>query len=562
MSQPGWLEWCTRHGVHKLVVLVWVTAASACTSNVQRPVGDKGPVTEIPVDPVVPIPQVEPVVPVCEATGVTGVQRLTRSEYDRTVADLLGTTSRPGQRFPDDNRANVFDNNAQVNGVTALTAAAYFEAAEVLATEVVTQRPLSVISCEPSAELTADACASQILGRLVRRAYRRPVEAAELEAVLAVYRAAQAQGHDVALQNAIHAVLVAPQFLFRGTAATLGAAHALDEHALATRLSYLLWGSMPDDALSLNAEQGQLAKPEVLQAEIKRMLADARASALVDSFAGQWLSLRLLDVAEPDAALFPEFTAGLKSDMLAESQAFLHAIFADGAPMRDLLTAPYTFVNANMAAYYGLPAPSSAGFARVDLSGSERRGILTQASLLTVTSNPDRTSVVRRGKWILDSLLCQPLPPPPNGVSVTLPDAQASANKFEQLAQHRSSPICNGCHSIVDPLGFALEAYDPIGRVRSVDETGRPLYTIGTLPDGTVVNGARELVEHLATTGQFESCMATNLLTYALGRELGAGDSCVVQNSVSRLDFGSATFSALVAELASSPAFNSEGAAP
>jgi hypothetical protein len=179
-----------------------------------------------------------------------------------------------------------------------------------------------------------------------------------------------------------------------------------------------------------------------------------------------------------------------------------------------------------------------------------------------VSSNPDRTSVVRRGKWILDSLLCQPLPPPPNGVNVTLPDAKASANKFEQLAQHRTNPICNGCHGVVDPLGFALEAYDPIGRLRSVDELGRPLYTTGSLPDGTVVNGARELTDYLATTGQFETCMASNLLTYALGRELGAGDHCVLERLVAKLDFGSTNFSGLVAELAASPAFNSEAAAP
>jgi hypothetical protein len=368
------------------------------------------------------------------------------------------------------------------------------------------------------------ACARTNLADLARRAYRRPVTDDEVDGLMHFVQ--MADTIDEGMQLALEAILISPRFLFR-----IEPAVHLDNFQLASRLSYFLWSSMPDDELLQLAAQGRLRDPEVLHAQIRRMLLDPKSRALVENFGGQWLQIRNLDSLQPDPARFPEFTSELRRDMQQETRLFFQSIIRDDRPVADFLSAKYTFLNPRLAAFYGIPNVEGAQFRRVDLPpDSHRGGILTQASVLTVSSYPARTSPVIRGKWILENLFDSPPPPPPPNVPKLDETALgATVTVRQRLEEHRANPACKGCHDRMDPLGFSLENYDAIGHWRTHD---------GDLPidAGDGPDALKRLL--LNDQDQFARCLASKLMTYALGRKASV-------RSVS----GNETFSQIVEEV-------------
>ena len=389
----------------------------------------------------------------------------------------------------------------------------------------------AIFTCRPASASAADeeACAREILTSLARRAYRRPIDAADRNTLMDFYRAGRGDGSfDAGIQLALERVLIAPDFLFRVERDPVdiepATAYALTDLELASRLSYFLWSSGPDDELLTLAEQGRLSDPDVVGRQARRMLADPRAKELVRNFAGQWLYLRNLRGAVPDALVFPEFDENLREAFRQETELFVESLIREDRSVLDLLGADYTFVNERLGRHYGIPSVYGSHFRRVRLDPevAERRGgIFGHGSLLTVTSYPNRTSPVLRGKWVLTNILGTPPPPPPADVP-DLPDRGEdgrAATVRDRLARHRESPACSVCHAPMDPLGLALENYDAVGKWRATGETDQPIDASGNLPDGTAFEGPTGLrTLLLERREQFIGTLTEKLLAYALGR--------------------------------------------
>ena len=389
----------------------------------------------------------------------------------------------------------------------------------------------AIFSCRPVTSATGDeeSCAREILSSLARRAYRRPVEAADVSTLMDFYRIGRSDSSfDSGIQLALERLLISPDFLFRVERDPVDSepatAYALSDLEIASRLSYFLWSSGPDDELLELAEHGRLNDPIVLEQQATRMLADPRSSALVRNFAGQWLYLRNLRGIVPDAIVFPEFDENLREAFQQETELFIESLIREDRSVLDLLGADYTFVNERLAKHYGIQKVYGAHFRRISLASdmAERRGgIFGHGSLLTVTSYPNRTSPVLRGKWVLTNVLGTPPPPPPADVP-DLPDRGADgevATVRDRLARHRESPACSVCHAPMDPLGLALENYDAVGKWRTTGEADLPIDASGNLPDGTAFEGPiglRTLL--LDRQEQFIGTLTEKLLAYALGR--------------------------------------------
>ena len=383
-----------------------------------------------------------------------------------------------------------------------------------------------IFVCEPASPADEEACAARIVGTLARRAFHRPVTDEDVEDLLAFYREGRADGgFHGGVRRALESILVDPEFLFRIERDPPGAAPAtaypLSDVELAARLSFFLWASIPDDELLEVAEAGRLRDPDVLEAQVRRMLADERAGTLVTSFAAQWLHLRRMRTAAPDVNAFPAFDENLRDALVRETELFVGSQLRDDRSVVELLTADYTFVNERLARHYGIPGVYGPRFRRVEWDDDRRRGLLGQGSILTVTSLATRTSPVVRGKWILENVLGTPPPPPPPDVP-ELPergDAGEPASLRARLEAHRANPACSGCHSRMDPLGFALENFDAVGQWRDADAGGAPIDTAGVLPDGAAFDGLPALRDILhGRRDQFVATVAERLLTYALGR--------------------------------------------
>ena len=394
-----------------------------------------------------------------------------------------------------------------------------------------------IFTCQTQTE----ACAQTMLTALARKAYRRPVTAAENLALLRFFRMGRQDGgnFDAGIQLALKSILVSPNFLFRlekaGVPTTVGhlPMERVTDIDLASRLSFFLWSSIPDDELLTLATQKKLHEPLVLRAQVKRMLADGRSRALVSNFAGQWLHLRNLALLKPDPDKFPEFDTELRESMGRETELFFEAVMREDRSVLDFLDGPFSYLNERLAKYYGIPGVSGSRFRRVALTGDQRSGVLTQGSILTVSSYPTRTSPVTRGKWILENFLAAPPPPPPPNVpELKTEETGTTASMRQQLEQHRANPACASCHARMDAIGFSLENYDAIGRWRTQD--GKfPIDASGTL-NGVQLNGAADLKALLRTRqDEFAGCLTEKLLTYGLGRGLERADKPVVR-SISR----------------------------
>ena len=400
-----------------------------------------------------------------------------------------------------------------------------------------------IFTCRPAAGEDEIPCATEIVTRLARRAFRRAVTARDTEMLLGFFETGRARGDfDAGIEMALRRILVSPDFLFRRESDPAdvgpGKPYAISDLELASRLSFFLWSSIPDDELLDAAESGELRDPDVLGAQVRRMLADPRTRALVDNFGGQWLYLRNMPLVTPDPQAFPEFDTNLREAMAREMTLFLDSQIREDRGVLDLLTADYTFVNERLADHYGMPSIYGNHFRRVELSGPQaaRRGLLGKGSLLTVTSYAHRTSPVLRGKWLLENILGTPPPPPPPDVPALEENDEAGAaprSVRDRLEQHRANPVCASCHRIMDPLGFALENFDGVGRWRDVGEDGTPIDASGTLTDGTPVDGPGTLRQALRGRGEnFMTTVAEKLLTYATGRGVESFDGPAVRSIV------------------------------
>ncbi len=397
-----------------------------------------------------------------------------------------------------------------------------------------------IFVCRPGNAVEEAPCARQILSALARRAYRRPVTGRDLAPLVAFYEEGRrAGGFEAGIERALRALLVSPDFLFRVVSdppgAEPGTPYRLSGLELASRISFFLWSSLPDDELLAVAEAGGLDDPAVVDAQVRRMLTDPRSEALARNFAGQWLRLRNISGALPSDVLFPDFGESLRQDFVRETELFFDSILREDRGVTDLLTADHTFLNERLARHYGVPGVYGSDFRRVSLADGNRRGLLGQGSILTVTSYPDRTSPVGRGKWVLENVLGTPPPPPPPNVPELEPaeDTGRVLAMRERMEQHRENPVCASCHRVMDPLGLALENFDAIGRWRGHMPGGIAIDASGTMPDGTAFDGPAELRGLLVRDReQFATVVTEKLLIYALGRGIEYYDAPAVRRIV------------------------------
>ncbi|MCX4240641.1 DUF1592 domain-containing protein [Paraliomyxa miuraensis] len=415
-----------------------------------------------------------------------------------------------------------------------------------------------ILTCEPAPGQEA-ACADEILRAMGKRAWRRPLTDEEVEGLVAIVQTAliDGQSFEQGIALGLQALLISPYFLFRveiDPDPTSLVPHPLNDYELASRLSYFVWSTMPDDELMALADEGMLSNPVVIEGQVQRMLQNERADALVKNFAGQWLYLRNIEAVVKDYEAYPDFDSELQASMRTEAELFFQTFVTEGRSLTELLTAEETFVDARLAEHYGLPAPAGEGFERVSLAGMPRRGLLTQPGIMSVLSHPVTTSPVKRGKWVLEQLMCIHPPPPPPGVEIPPLDPEIGGTMREQLAQHRNDPSCAACHSMMDPIGLGLEHYDAVGRYRDVD-AGMEIDASGNLPTGEAFTNGLEMVALLADSDDFAYCTTRKTLTYALGRDPGVSDIPYVDEIIAEMQARDMTLEGLLVAIATNDVF-------
>jgi hypothetical protein len=422
-----------------------------------------------------------------------------------------------------------------------------------------------IFVCHPAAPAEEQACAEKIIANLAHRAYRRPVVADEdLPALLALYkRGAQRGGFEAGIRLALQTILVSPDFVFRSEVdppdAARGSVHKVSDIELASRLSFFLWSSIPDEELLAVAERGGLSDRSMLEKQVRRMLADPRSQALVKNFVGQWLFLRNVPRVQPDSVAFPNFDDNLRQALETETELVVESTLREDRSVADLLTTDYTFVNQRLAEHYGIKGIYGNEFRRVPVTNPNRQGLLGQASIMTVTSYPDRTAPTVRGKWVLEQLLGTPPPPPPPNVPALKDDDNAKAQTMRQrMESHRANPTCAACHRLMDPIGFALENFDGIGRWRDAagEEGTGAIDSSGVLPDGTEFNGPTGLRDILLKRRtQFVETFTERLLTYGLGRGVEEYDAPVIRRIAREASANDQRWSAIILGIVNSNPF-------
>jgi hypothetical protein len=543
------------------LVTVALVAGTACTGRIGASSGGGG----------LPTGAAGPINP-----GLVVAHRLNNVEYDNTIRDLVGIDSRPSAAFgfPDDAYIEGFDNNADALTVPPLLLEKLQAATEAVAAGALDTSAANapvrgrIMTCDP-AKAGESACATQILTAFASRAFRRPVAATEVAGYAGLIDVAKGagDGFEQGIAAALQAILLSPRFLYRVEANPgVGRIAALDDFEVASRLSYFLWSSMPDDALLARAAAGGLHDAVAVAGEADRMLSDPKAAALVSNLAGEWLGSRELAV-EQITLTDVTFDDQLRAAMAGEAAAFLGAMLTGDHAISELLGSTSVFVNDRLAAHYGFAAAGTLGAAMVQIPLPDSRraaGILGQANTLTVTSMRDRTSPTRRGKWVSENLLCVAIPPPPPMIPpLDAPSTTAPTSARDRLAQHRQKGTsCYGCHQYIDPLGFGLEHFDPVGRWRDTD-SGAAIDATGNVPvSNAPFDGAVSLAGAVAADPRFLDCVIRKLMTYALGRSLvttpTAGtpldDTAGLADIRARLGSSSAQLRQLVELVATSPA--------
>jgi hypothetical protein len=506
--------------------------------------------------------------------GQVTVRRLNRSEYNNVIRDLMHLDFKPAKDFPADDSGYGFDNIGDVLSVSPLLLEKYLSAAEKISEQAVavSSRGKSLSSTRltefqkqyfkyPIVPDNRRRIAEDFARAFMRRAYRREVSSEEIKNVLVLAKQAVDDGgsFEEGVRLAVQAVLVSPHFLFRweldGAPDNPESVRLLNEFELAARLSFFLWNSQPDDQLLKYANKGQLRKN--LGKEVERMLKDVKAQSFIESFVGQWLELRNLNVYQPDKKLFPIFTPSLRNDMRRETELLFSHIMRGNHSVLELLSADYSFVNEPLASHYGINGVKGKNFRSVSLRGTHRGGILGHASILTITSDPNRTSPVKRGKYVLENILGTPPPAPPPDVPPLSESGKISGTLRDQFMKHRQDPACASCHKLMDPIGFAFENYDAIGRYRTKDN-GLPIDAGGKLETGESFDNATDLRRILFSQKQeyFARCMTEKMLTYALGRGLEYYDKRTIDRIVARLKGNNYRFNELVQGIVTSLPFD------
>jgi hypothetical protein len=468
--------------------------------------------------------------------GATPLRRLTQSEYDNTLRDLLGDTTSPATTFPPDQRVGDFSNTAVALTVSPLLAQSYESAAEALATTAVGHLA-TLVACDTTA-MGEDACASQFVATFGKRAFRRPLTTDEQSGLLTLYQSNRAAAdYDNGIQAVIEAILQSAPFLYRpefgAVARAQGTVLPLTSYEMASRLSYFLWGSMPDDALFAAADSDSLQTADQIATQATRMLADAKAHPAINQFFTEWLGVDEIDNAPKDPTTYADYTPQVRDAMQAETAAFSDwVMWQSDAKLGTLLTAPVSFVNASLATIYGIAGITGDTMQQVQLDPTQRAGVLTQAGVMTVLGKADRSSPVLRGKFVREKLLCQEVAPPPQNIVITPPAITPGVSTREMFTMHSQVQPCKGCHTLMDPIGFGFENYDGIGQWRSTDQ-GQTVDSSGTLTGSDVdgnFSGAVDLAHKLAQSPEVRDCVATEWFRYAMGRGESTDDACSLQS--------------------------------
>ena len=493
--------------------------------------------------------------------GPSPLRRITRQQYENTIQELFQGAVTPSAKFPQAHVVDTFSNDLTRNIVDQVGAEAIADAAEDVSTALATVMP-AWLGCDPAAKSEA-ACLDVFLSEQAPRIQRRPLDAAETQTLKKLFDTVRPLSIDFssALAELVRAELMSPQFLYLDERADPalqdGARVRFDDYQIASKLSYLLWDSMPDATLFQHAAAGQLRTKAQVRAEAERMLEDPRAHATVGRFYREWLQLPRLDDAVKDATEFPQFGPALVASMKEEVTRFADQItWGPSATLDALLLEHHRPVDASLAAMYGVQAPSD--WSTVELPADQRAGLLTTAAFLSAHAHPGRTSPTKRGRFVREGLLCQPMKPPPANVDTTLPAKDPTKTLKEQLALHRSDPTCASCHDAMDPIGFGFEHYDALGTWRTadgqqpVDATGEILKSKSA--DGTF-DGALELSAHLAQSPQVKSCFAAQWYRFAAGRPLESGDDCQVRILGDEFVGSGTDLRALIVELTQTQSF-------
>ncbi|MEZ4454427.1 MAG: DUF1592 domain-containing protein [Nannocystaceae bacterium] len=476
--------------------------------------------------------------------GPARVRRMTPLEYNNSVRDLLGDATAPADDFAPDPVLFGFDNNADAGAVSELLAEQMMAAAEALAAAAATDLA-ALLPCDPAAIGEVE-CGEAFLRAFGRRAYRRPLTDDELARLLGVFEVGRADGGFASgIELALQVILQSPSFLYRvefgmpDPDAGPGIVR-LDDHEIAARLSFLLWNSIPDPILDAAADAGELGSAEAIRAQAERMLADPRGESAVLDFHRQLLDLDGLALATKDPAEFPDFTESIRAAMAAETEAFVrHVFFDDDARLTTLLTADYSFLNSELANYYGMPGAAGPTFTRVDLTPQSRRiGLLTHGSLLTILGKFKGTAPVQRGKFVRQQLLCTVILPPPD-VEFQPPTIDPDATVREKYLEHSVNPTCAGCHVAMDPIGFGFEHFDGVGRFRAT-ENGFPVDASGEIVGAGAIDGpfdgVDELAHRLAESEEVRACVVRQWFRYAYGRERDDEDACALDGLTASFD--------------------------
>jgi len=494
--------------------------------------------------------------------GPSPLKRLTRAQYNNTVRDLLGDATQPANDFPPDQSQNGDFSNVAINQtVSPLLAQGYETAAETLAGNAVMKLP-SLLPCNP--QNGEDDCAKQFIAAFGKRAYRRPLTQQESDAQFAIY-STNRNGADFTngVQGVIESLLQSAPFLYLYESgmpdARVGNAIPLSSWEMASRLSYLVWNSMPDDALFSAAAQDQLRTPDQIDAAVRRMLLDPKARDGTAQFFMEWLGAGTLDSLSKDPMTYPAYNAGVGASMKSGLAAFANFVVWDSdGRVETLLTSPSVFVDGKTAPLLGVPNITGDKLVKADLDPKRYSGILTQPAVLTVFAKPNQSSPVHRGKFVRERLLCQMLPPPPANLVIKPPEIKPGQTTRDRFAQHDKDPACSPCHHLMDPIGFGFESFDGIGRWRDTDQ-GLPVDASGNLTDSDVdamFVGVRDLASHLAQSKAVRTCVGTEYFRYAVARGIDSDDSvCSIPTLSDALEKSNGNVRELIVAITRTPAF-------
>jgi hypothetical protein len=499
----------------------------------------------------------------CTSTqpGPSFVRRLNRFEYNNTVRDLLGDSTQPADGFPTEEKRNGFDNQATALQISPALVEQYLNAAEKLATTAVSNIT-ALLPCDPVKD-GEDACGKAFISAFGAKAFRHPLATDESARLWGVFDAGRKlTDFTTGIRLVVETVLQSPQFLYRvefGTPPGSGEMVVkLTSWEMASRLSYLLWQSMPDEALRTAAQQDALTTKAAIAAQVDRMLADPKARTVVAHFNDLWLHLDQYETIEKDAQVFTTFTPDLVPLMAEETHRFLDHLIWDGeGDVNSLLSAPYSFMNAKLAGYYGVTGPTGPAFVKVDLDPAQHAGLLTQGGILSVLAKANQTGPVQRGKFVREQLLCTELPPPPPDIMIKPPDLSPTLSTRDRFAAHRSQASCSACHQLMDPIGLTLENYDGAGRYRAT-ENGNPIDVSGEIVSSDVTGpfeGARGLAQKLAASARVKSCVARSWFRYAYGRAETSSDACTLALADQKFKDGGYKIKDIIVALTQTDAF-------